>query len=130
VEQHTKTKRTIKLRGRVFRGTVVKAKAAKSAVVSWTRRKFIEKYERYEKRRTKINVHNPPEIAAKEGDIVEIHECRPLSKTKHFMITKVVSQDQNFIEKVRLKEEGRRRATEREIKNKEEEHAGDKSESN
>ncbi|MFH1133153.1 MAG: 30S ribosomal protein S17 [Nanoarchaeota archaeon] len=119
-------KRTIKLRGRVFTGTVVKAKAAKTAVVSWGRRHLIKKYERFEKRRTKLSVHN--ELNAKEGDIVEIAECRPLSKTKHFMITKVVGQDRNFIEKVRLKEEGRMRATDREIAHKEEEqHASTES---
>jgi small subunit ribosomal protein S17 len=110
--------KNIKLHGRTFTGTVLKAKAHKSAIVTWTRVQLIRKYERYEKRRTKLNVHNV--IGAKEGDIVRINECRPLSKTKHFIITEIIGKDRNFMEKQRLLEEGRRRATEKEIAHKEE----------
>src|SRR3989344_5457977 len=41
---------------------------------------------RHEKRLSKIQVHIPDSIEVKEGDIVKIAECRPLSKTKHFVI--------------------------------------------
>lgn len=78
----------LKIRGRTFTGTVTKSRSQKTATVSWERMYYIPKYERYEKRRTKIQVHNPPCINAEEGDIVNITECRPLSKTKHFVIIK------------------------------------------
>ena len=80
----------LKTRGRNFKGVVVSAKAQKSAVVEWSRLRKILKYERYEKRKTRIQVHNPSCINAKEGDYVEIKECRPLSKTKRFVITGLV----------------------------------------
>lgn len=78
---------SLKTRGRSFKGIVVSAKAQKSAVVEWARLRKIKKYERYEKRKTKVQVHNPECIKAKEGDNVEIKECRSLSKTKKFVIT-------------------------------------------
>lgn len=76
----------LKVRGRTFTGIVFRSRAQKTAIVVWQRRHYIPKYERYEKRRTKLHVHNPPCINAEEGDIVRIMECRPLSKTKHFVI--------------------------------------------
>ena len=79
---------SIKLRGRNFKGKIVSTKAHKSAIVEWTRLRFVTKYERYEKRKTRIQVHNPLCMDIKEGDLVEIQECRPLSKTKRFVITK------------------------------------------
>jgi hypothetical protein len=33
-----------------------------------------------------VTAHNPDCIKAKEGDVVVIGECRPLSKTKNFII--------------------------------------------
>jgi len=47
---------------------------------------YIPKYQRYERRRTKLKVHNPPCIEAQKGDRVRVMECRPLSKTKKFVI--------------------------------------------
>ncbi|MCK5107234.1 MAG: 30S ribosomal protein S17 [Nanoarchaeota archaeon] len=81
---------SLKTRGRSFKGVVVSSKAQKSAVVEWARLRKDKKYERYEKRRTKVQVHNPECINAKEGDNVIISECRPLSKTKQFVITSLV----------------------------------------
>lgn len=77
---------SIKLRGRQFVGTVVSDKPQKTVIVSWERRKKIPKYERYEKRRTRVAAHNPESINAKTGDRVLIAECRPISKTKNFII--------------------------------------------
>ena len=41
------------------------------------------------KKRSKLHAHNPPCIDAKPGDIVTIAECRPISKTKSFVIVEV-----------------------------------------
>ena len=74
------------VRGQIIEGEVVSAKAQKTVVVSRSYMKKIRKYERYEKRRSKIHAHNPPCIDAKVGDVVKIAECRPLSKTKSFVV--------------------------------------------
>src|SRR6202451_4702939 len=49
------------------------------------------KYGKYLKRRTVLHAHD--EINdAKEGDTVEIAKCRPLSKTKHHRLLRVVER--------------------------------------
>lgn len=79
----------ISLRGAEFTGTVTSAKAAKTVTVSWERRRFVPKYERYEKRSSKVKAHVPEGMTVREGDTVRIKECRPISKTKHFVVTHV-----------------------------------------
>ena len=81
---------TLSVRGRAFVGKVIAARARMTATIEWGRIKYIPKYERYEKRRTRIKAHNPECIDAKEGDKVKIMECRPLSKTKKFVIVEVL----------------------------------------
>lgn len=80
----------LKVRGRSLTGTIVSAKMRRSATFELDRLKFIPKYQRYEKRRTRIKVHNPDCIAAAAGDKVRVRECRPLSKTKSFVIIEKV----------------------------------------
>ena len=82
----------VKLRGRSFVGLVVSDKMIKTVVVAWTRRLFVKKFERYEKKRSKINAHNPECINAKKGDLVKITETRPLSKTKTFVVTELIGR--------------------------------------
>jgi small subunit ribosomal protein S17 len=81
---------SIAVRGKLFQGMVTSAKMKNSAVVEWGFDQFIPKYERYERRNTRITVHNPPCISAKEGDTVTVVETRPLSKTKSFVIVEIV----------------------------------------
>ncbi|MBD3263081.1 30S ribosomal protein S17 [Candidatus Woesearchaeota archaeon] len=73
-------------RGRVFEGLVVSDRMQGTASVEWTRWRPLPKYERRERRRTRIKAHNPTCINAKKGDKVQIAECRPLSKTVKFVI--------------------------------------------
>ncbi|RLJ04827.1 MAG: 30S ribosomal protein S17 [Candidatus Aenigmatarchaeota archaeon] len=82
----------LKVRGRVFIAKVVNDKNRASIVVEWPYTKFVHKYERYEKRKTKITVHNPKCIDAKKGDYVKIAECRPISKTKHFVVIEKIKK--------------------------------------
>jgi len=77
---------TLPVRGIMMECIVVTDRMDKSAVVSRTRLRFVPKFERYEKMTSKYTVHNPPCIAAKKGDRVKIMECRPISKTKSFVI--------------------------------------------
>lgn len=76
----------LKVRGRVFHGRVVTDKALNTTVIEWNYYKKIQKYERYERRKTRVSAHNPSCINAKVGDNVAIAECRPISKTKHFVV--------------------------------------------
>ena len=83
---------TLSIRGRQFIGLVKGTKAQKTAVVEWPRLFFIPKYQRYERRKTKIHVHSPQCIDAKVGDKVLIAECRKISKTKSFVILSKVQK--------------------------------------
>jgi len=78
------------VRGRILEGIVVSSKAQKTAVVERHYLHFIPKYERYERRHSRTSAYNPECISAKEGDRVKIVECRPLSKTKSFVVVEVV----------------------------------------
>ncbi len=78
------------VRGRSFVGKVVRAKAKRSAIIEIQRRRLMKKYERYEKRRTRIMVHNPEAIDAKEGDTVRVVETRKISKMKNFVIVEII----------------------------------------
>ena len=78
--------KNIQTHGRTFEGVVISSKMQKTVTVSWDNIRKVPKYERYEKSRTKIHAHNPENIAAEKGDRVIIQECRPLSKTKNFIM--------------------------------------------
>ena len=49
---------------------------------------YIKKYNRFEKRHHNIAVHCSPCFRVKEGDIVTVGQCRPLSKTVRFNVLK------------------------------------------
>ena len=55
------------------------------------------KYGKYVRRRTVLQVHDE-ENSSQVGDRVEIAECRPLSKTKSWAITKVVQRSASIDE--------------------------------
>lgn len=76
----------LSVRGRVFQGKVRSAKTHATVIVEWGYHRFVKKYERYERRKTRVVAHNPECIHAKEGDEVVVAECRPLSKTKKFVV--------------------------------------------
>ena len=80
---------TLPVRGQVLEGIVTSNKAERTITVERSFYKFIRKYERYEKRKSKIQVHIPDCIQVNVGDAVKIAECRPLSKTKNFVVIEV-----------------------------------------
>lgn len=82
----------IRLHGKEFVGVVISDKANKTVTVEWERRRLITKYERYEKRYSRVYAHNPITINARMGDTVRIKETRPLSKTKNFVVVEVVKR--------------------------------------
>ena len=95
---------SLNVRGRQFNGTVISIKMRKTATIEFERLQFIKKYERYEKRRTRLKVHSPECLDVKEGDVVLVAECRPLSKTKNFTIIQNNGQEKGFKEKMIARE--------------------------
>ena len=87
--------KVISLRGRVFTGTVTSTKMANTITVEWQRSRYIPKYERYDKRRTRVHAHMPAGAVANVGDIVKIMETRPISKTKSFIFVENLSASGN-----------------------------------
>jgi small subunit ribosomal protein S17 len=83
--------RKLKMRGRTFQGKVVKVLPGRVSI-SFERMLKLPKYERYEKRKTKIHARLPDCMQAEVavGDLIEIAETRPISKMIHFVVSKVV----------------------------------------
>ncbi len=78
------------IRGRTFVGKVIKAKMPKCVTIECSGYKYVPKYERYKRIRTRLKAHNPECIAAVEGDRVKIVETRKMSKTKSFVVVEKV----------------------------------------
>ncbi len=76
----------LKVRGEVFGGTVVSDRMNRTVVVQREYLRRLPKFERLEKRTSRYKAHNPPCIAARQGDQVTFVECRPLSKTVSFVV--------------------------------------------
>ena len=74
------------VRGRVMEGIVVRAKMERTVIVRRDYIHYVPKFRRYERRRSRIPSHNPPCMNVKEGDLVRIAECRPISKTVSFVV--------------------------------------------
>ena len=70
---------------RVLRGTVVSDKGDKTIVVKVERRVMHPLYKKYIKRTKKYAAHDETN-QFKEGDIVQIRECRPISKRKSWEV--------------------------------------------
>ena len=98
---------SLRVRGRQFTGVVISAKMHSTATVEWVRTVHIPKYERYEKKRSKIKAHNPRCINAVDGDLVKLMGCRPLSKTKNFVIIEKMGRERLFTERMEAEEEAK-----------------------
>ncbi len=84
----------LKLRGRIFEGIVIR-KLSDKVTIEMERMFKIPKYERYEKRKTKIHARLFPCLKNEfsVGDLIEVSETRPISKTIHFVVTKVIRRN-------------------------------------
>lgn len=76
---------------RVMAGRVVSDKMAKSIVVYVERRVQHELYHKYVRRSTRITAHDETD-EANVGDLVEIAECRPISRSKAWRVVRVVEK--------------------------------------
>lgn len=83
----------LKTRGRNFRGTITK-KTHRTVKVEWPRYRYYPKYERFAKLKSAVHAHLPECLSSfVVGDYVKIAECRPLSKTKHFVVVEKVKSE-------------------------------------
>ncbi len=91
MKENTKKRNQIKLRGRTFEGNVVKILPGRLAI-EFDRVIYNSKYERYEKRKSKMHARIPAELDGQisVGDRIQIAECRPLSKIMHAIVTKII----------------------------------------
>jgi small subunit ribosomal protein S17 len=76
---------------RTIEGVVASDKGDKTIKVVVNYQTKHPKYGKYLKRRTVLHAHDEKN-EAKEGDTVQIAECRPLSRTKHHRLLKIVQK--------------------------------------
>jgi small subunit ribosomal protein S17 len=76
---------------RTIQGVVASDKGNKTIKVVVDYQQRHAKYGKYLKRRTVLHAHDEKN-EAHEGDTVEIAECRPLSKTKHHRLLRIVQK--------------------------------------
>ena len=79
----------LSVRGRVFSGTLVSAKAHKMVVVEHQYSRPVPKYKRFERSKSKMHAYAPECMDVHEGKKVRIAECRPLTKTVAFVVIEV-----------------------------------------
>ena len=76
---------------RTIEGVVASDKGDKTIKVVVNYQTKHPKYGKYLKRRTVLHAHDEKN-EAREGDTVQIAECRPLSKTKHHRLLRIVQK--------------------------------------
>jgi small subunit ribosomal protein S11e len=91
----------VSIRGRILKGLIISTKMKRTIVVRRDYLHYITKYRRFEKRHKNIAVHCSPAFPVKEGDVVTIGQCRPLSKTVRFNVVahepqRVISGKKSF----------------------------------
>jgi small subunit ribosomal protein S17 len=81
----------VSTRGRIFQGIVIR-KFHKRVTIEFERTIKIQKFERFMKKKTRIHARLPGEFADEinVGDLIRVHECRPLSKIIHFIVIEKV----------------------------------------
>jgi len=75
---------------RTILGTVTSTKMDKTAVITVIRRVRDRRFHKFVSRRVKYKAHDENN-AAKVGDLVEIVEARPMSRTKRWRIVRTLS---------------------------------------
>ncbi len=77
---------------RQFQGVVVSAKVPQTLVVEIRSKYRHPLYNKVVNKTKKLKVHHDLS-AVKEGDVVEIRSCRPISKTKHHIAVAVIAKE-------------------------------------
>ena len=79
-------------RGMKMKGVVVSTKRKKTATIERQLVKYISKYSRWASAKSKVSAHVPMDVDIKDGDVVEIQQIRKVSKTKSWIITKIIKR--------------------------------------
>ncbi len=77
--------------GRTVEGRVVSNKMQKTVTVLLERQVQHPLYGKVVRRSTKVHAHDE-KSECKEGDVVRIVECRPLSKSKNWRVVEIVTR--------------------------------------
>jgi small subunit ribosomal protein S17 len=72
-------------------GRVISNKMDKTITVLVERQVKHELYGKYIRRSTKLHAHDA-DNACKEGDVVRIAECAPMSKTKNWRVVEILTR--------------------------------------
>ena len=80
---------SLSIRGKLFEGIVVNAKAKHTVTIE--KKSFINfsKFRRYGRSKNRIHAHVPSNLDIEEGERVIAAECRPISKSVSFVIIEV-----------------------------------------
>ncbi|QCI20058.1 MAG: 30S ribosomal protein S17 [Buchnera aphidicola (Brevicoryne brassicae)] len=76
---------------RTLQGRVLRNKMQKSAVVAIQRFVKHDIYGKFIKRTTKLHIHDEKNECS-IGDLIEIRESRPISKTKSWILVRIVEK--------------------------------------
>ena len=80
---------SLSIRGKLFEGIVIDAKAKGTVVIQKESPIYFKKFKRFGRSKNKIHAHVPSNINVQEGDHVIAAECRPISKSVSFVIVEV-----------------------------------------
>ena len=82
---------TSEKRANTLEGRVVSDKMQKTVTVLIERKVKHPMYDKYIRRATRLHAHDE-EDQCREGDLVRIAECRPLSKTKVWRVVEILER--------------------------------------
>ncbi len=85
-----------RIRGKITQGVIVSKKSKNTIVIRRDYVQFVKKYQRYERRNTRLACHLPDCLnhEIEVGDLVRVGESRKISKTKSFIVLdKIVGRD-------------------------------------
>ena len=80
---------SLSIRGKLFEGIVIDAKAKGTIVIQKESPIYFKKFKRFGRSKNKIHAHVPSNINVQEGDYVIAAECRPISKSVSFVVVEV-----------------------------------------
>ena len=80
---------SLSIRGKLFEGIVVNAKAKHTVTLEKKSSINFSKFRRYGRSKNRIHAHVPSNLDVGEGDHVIAAECRPISKSVSFVIIEV-----------------------------------------
>jgi len=77
---------SLSIRGKLFEGIVVNAKAKNTVTIEKKSSISFSKFRRYGRSKNRIHAHVPSNLDIEEGDRVIAAECRPISKSVSFVV--------------------------------------------